>query len=863
MQKTHTSKRPSQRLPRNRTPRRTGTISSLARALRGARTTATGRRRRRRGRRKRDQADSEEEQEHETAATSSFSAENHTKTTARGAFHMTEDANAVPASPAALAVAAATAAAATSAKSAATKGGAGGTRPKRHGFSRLLKRRPYGERRSRAVAPAETNPPGTSVGRSSGNHHGSAPTHALSNRRRRAGTTEFAKVRDGSVANLRPVQRLRLAIGEFMRQLYVEVFFVLIVLAYGGFVLAQISMGDDALTQYKTAVDVTDITVGSILLLEITLKVFAYGLQYLRNIWSLFDALVIIASFVLGIVAATGTTSLILVKVLRLRVILRVLRVLVVFERVKQRSRAMKFVHKGPITSPVEHVLRVLNELRFHSALRASLRDEIEFAINAIESNKLYDANEALLATGVDDDTQNWLRGELLKNNDTSKVLPDAGDDGGHATSDDDGGSEPGQGGDGQGSGGTATVAAGAGAANGRNSLAPVKRGLTMKELLPPIDAASEFELQNLLQNVSNWAFDVFRVYNVSGGNVLCHVGYHLLRDVGCSALQIDPTVLAGFLLEIQRGYVATNAYHNAIHAADVLQTVYYFLIQPELQPFLRPLDRALALLSAGIHDFKHDGFNNSFHISTASDIALRYNDHAVLENFHVAQSFLVMKNPDLNVLGKLSPEDFKYAREMTIQMVLATDMAKHFEDVALFKTNILPPPDEELAIKNIGDKKLLLKMILHTCDVSNPAKEREFMLRWTERVVEEFFVQGELEKQLGLPVSPFMDRDTIVLKKMQVGFADFIVAPLFSMWAQILANVNFGPYQILLGNREFWASLSEDFKPHMIKDVVRELANRRQRGSQCVSTISEEPAPISSRTRRSVGALLLGSDDK
>lgn len=767
---------------------------------------------------------------------------------------MTDDANATPASPAALAVAAATAAAAaaTSAKS------SGGTRPKRHGLSRLLKRRPYGERRSRAVAPAETNPPSASMGRNSQYQHSGVPSHALANRRRRAGTTEFNRVRDGSVANLRPMQRLRLAIGEFMRQLYVEVFFVLIVLAYGVFVLVQITMGDDTLVQYKTAVDVTDITVGSILLLEITLKLFAYGLQYLRNVWSLFDALVIIASFVLGIVAATGTSSIVLVKVLRLRVILRVLRVLVVFERVKQRSRAMKFVHKGPITSPVEHVLRVLNELRFHPALRASLRDEIEFAIDAIKSNKLYDANEALLATGVDDDTQNWLRGELLKTNDTNKVLPDAGDDDGPGTTDDEGGTGPSA--DSQGGDGTATVAAGA--ANGRNSLAPVKRGLTMKELLPPIDAASEFELQNLLQNVTTWAFDVFRVHSISGGNVLCHVGYHLLRDVGCSALQIDPTVLAAFLLEIQGGYVATNPYHNAIHAADVLQTVYYFLIQPELQPFLRPLDRALALLSAGIHDFKHDGFNNSFHISTASDIALRYNDHAVLENFHVAQSFLVMKNPELNVLGKLSPEDFKYAREMTIQMVLATDMAKHFEDVALFKTNILPPPDEELAIKNIGDKKLLLKMILHTCDVSNPAKEREYMLRWTERVVEEFFVQGELEKQLGLPVSPFMDRDTIVLKKMQVGFADFIVAPLFSMWAQILASVNSGPYQILLGNREFWASLSEDFKPHMIKDVVRDLTARRQRGS-VVSTISEEPAPASSRTRRSVGALILGSDDK
>ncbi len=38
----------------------------------------------------------------------------------------------------------------------------------------------------------------------------------------------------------------------------------------------------------------------------------------------------------------------------------------------------------------------------------------------------------------------------------------------------------------------------------------------------------------------------------------------------------------------------------------------------------------------------------------------------------------------------------------MLIQMVLATDMSKHFEDVALFRTNIMPPtPNDRLDIKS------------------------------------------------------------------------------------------------------------------------------------------------------------------
>ncbi|ETO74088.1 hypothetical protein F444_10048 [Phytophthora nicotianae P1976] len=736
-------------------------------------------------------------------------------------------------------------------------------RPKRQTFSRFLRRSPYGERRSRAVAPADN----------AAHAHSSAEGHTR--KRRGAGGNDLATRRQSGATHVRSMHRVRLAVGEFMRQLSVELFFVMIVLFYGVFVTVQLTMADDTLSSYKLAIDVTDITVGSTLLLEILLKVFAYGLHYLKDVWALFDALVIVVSFVLGVVAAMGTTSTVVVKILRLRVILRVLRVLVVFERVKQRSKSMNLMHlnKGAITSPVEQVLRILNELRFHPAIRPSLRDGLDFAIDTIKNNRLYDANEELLAVeGVDDDTQNWLRGEMLRGNDMNKVLPDA-------TAEDDE-NDPNRKRRRSSVGSSCSEGEGvndgvSGSSDGRESksssphrhhhersLSHSNRGATMRDLLPVLDSASDFELQNLLQGLNSWNFDVFRVHIVSGGNALSYIGHHLLCDAPCQALNIESSLLVNFLLEIQRGYIATNPYHNAIHAADVMQSVHYFLTQPELQPYLRPLDRAISLIAAGVHDFMHDGFNNGFHISTASDIALRYNDHAVLENYHVAQSFLVMKNADLNVLGHLAPDDFKYARDMIIQMVLATDMAKHFEDVALFKTNILSAALDEGAVlvKNIGDKKLLLKMILHTCDVSNPAKERETMLRWTDRVVEEFFIQGDMEKQLGLPVSPFMDRDTIVIKKMQVGFADFIVSPLFSVWAQILVNVNTTAYRCLLANREFWASLSEDFKPHMIKDVIRDLGVRRQRDTLTQSTIPEEQ--VSPRSRRSVTNMLLGTDD-
>ena len=183
----------------------------------------------------------------------------------------------------------------------------------------------------------------------------------------------------------------------------------------------------------------------------------------------------------------------------------------------------------------------------------------------------------------------------------------------------------------------------------------------------------------------------------------------------------------------------------------------------------------------------------------------------------------------------------FRYARDMMIQMVLGTDMAKHFEDVALFKATIMPAtPDDAVDIKSAGyasmcldaismelcarDKKLLMKMILHTSDVSNPAKMRITMVRWTDRVVEEFFMQGDKEKALGIVVSPFMDRVTISLKKMQVGFADFVVAPLFHVWSNISEQVKDEGYRTLLENREWWSSRDDDFKHSMLPEIAKVL---------------------------------------
>jgi len=62
-----------------------------------------------------------------------------------------------------------------------------------------------------------------------------------------------------------------------------------------------------------------------------------------------------------------------------------------------------------------------------------------------------------------------------------------------------------------------------------------------------------------------------------------------------------------------------------------------------------------------------------------------------------------------------------------------------------------------------------VLQSLVHCADLSNPAKPLSLYRQWNERIMQEFFRQGDLERQQGLDVSPMCDRHTATVEKTQV----------------------------------------------------------------------------------------------
>lgn len=126
----------------------------------------------------------------------------------------------------------------------------------------------------------------------------------------------------------------------------------------------------------------------------------------------------------------------------------------------------------------------------------------------------------------------------------------------------------------------------------------------------------------------------------------------------------------------------------------------------------------------------------------------------------HASKTFRLAS--ETQAFQALLPDTWLLFRRQIIEMILATDMAKHFELLAQFRVAIVTPQLEDQ-----GNRFILHKMLLKCADIGHAAKSTELHERWSNRVMEEFFQQGDAEKAKGLAVSMFCDRETTDIGKV------------------------------------------------------------------------------------------------
>ncbi|KAL9645578.1 hypothetical protein ABK040_000641 [Willaertia magna] len=323
-----------------------------------------------------------------------------------------------------------------------------------------------------------------------------------------------------------------------------------------------------------------------------------------------------------------------------------------------------------------------------------------------------------------------------------------------------------------------------------------------------PIDKSNMKQtIIELFDKVDKWNYDVFKINEVVNEPLFTTAFTLFLKNDLIHKFNIGEQNLINFLRNIEAGY-HNNPYHNAAHAADVLQSLHYIIHKGGLHQYLSDEDLLAATVAAIIHDFDHPGVNNSFEINAQTYLSILYNDRSVLENHHIAEAFELMRNKDLNILQSLSEEQYKDVRETVIQMVLSTDLSNHGAIMARFKTKVEKENEShEVDISAKDDVRLALQMAIKVSDASNPARPQQLYLKWAQLFDEEIRNQGSVEKELSLSVSPFMSGNTSVAD-LQTSYINFIASPTIKLFCKLLPRMKF-VLEHLQANETYWKTHS------------------------------------------------------
>ncbi|XP_053557355.1 high affinity cAMP-specific and IBMX-insensitive 3',5'-cyclic phosphodiesterase 8B [Bombina bombina] len=328
------------------------------------------------------------------------------------------------------------------------------------------------------------------------------------------------------------------------------------------------------------------------------------------------------------------------------------------------------------------------------------------------------------------------------------------------------------------------------------------------------------------LDGEENWDFNIFELEAVTHKRPLVYLGSKIFTSFGvCEFLNCSEATMRSWLQMIEANYHSSNSYHNSTHAADVLHATAYFLQKDSVKASLDQLDKVAALIAATVHDVDHPGRTNSFLCNAGSELAVLYNDTAVLESHHAALAFqLTAKDNKCNIFKKMDRTQHRTLRQAIIDMVLATEMTKHFEHVNKFVNSINKPIAAEDSnsnsegsdcecstnTKNSPEDRILIKRMMIKCaDVANPCRPLDLCIEWAGRISEEYFAQTDEEKRQGLPVvMPVFDRHTCSIPKSQISFIDYFIMDMFDAWDAFANLPNL--IQHLSENYKYWKSLDE-----------------------------------------------------
>jgi hypothetical protein len=224
------------------------------------------------------------------------------------------------------------------------------------------------------------------------------------------------------------------------------------------------------------------------------------------------------------------------------------------------------------------------------------------------------------------------------------------------------------------------------------------------------------------------------------------------------------------------------------------------------------------------------DDLSKNNPLASVKDIFTSQGEKSAISYFQNKSYFDDQVPYHLESILPASPEKEQEEQEDQIkeESELTNSMVMDNQNVIFHEPEEIKPFEKESKefLMDPQHRLLLCEIIVHAADISNPVRPWPLCHTWADLVAEEFFEQGEAEKELGLAVSPNMDRNKISKGIIGIQFSEFIIRPFFEIFSEMFLKAS-----VLLKN------IQENYD-HWVELEKTENRNRDEEdGGHCYPT--------------------------
>ena len=332
--------------------------------------------------------------------------------------------------------------------------------------------------------------------------------------------------------------------------------------------------------------------------------------------------------------------------------------------------------------------------------------------------------------------------------------------------------------------------------------------------ILQMLPGTEDFNIFRYASDLKNDSLLIYKMVDLALNNL---IGKNIKNQI------INKNKLRDFLIHLAEEYNSNtypdiNPYHNLFHASDIVHTLYLYLTrtkksnpilfsdtyikQTEELEFIsninyKDLDIFALIIAAACHDFRHTGRDNNFYSTYKDKVSfskiLKEYDYK-LELYHYAEAKKLIEKFDvLENLDIFQKERFYKIMKIAIYGTDNSFNKKHAEDLEKYKY-IMNLNNINFIYETLDEFKLIMfECFLHAADISNPTKNRDLFITWTDKVNEEFCEQSiEIHSIDKTKEINCVGNDDTKFKESELSFFKYVIDIFYLPFCGVFEQLNY-----------------------------------------------------------------------